>query len=69
MLSGTAAVHAAAGDRELRELPLDLIRRNRFQPRRLMDPQALEELAQSIRARGSCSRWWCVRAETDTRSS
>ena len=52
LLSGTAAVHAAAGDRELRELPLDLIRRNRFQPRRLMDPQALEELAQSIRARG-----------------
>ena len=52
LLSGTAAVHAAAGDRELRELPLDLIRRNRFQPRRLMGPQALEELAQSIRARG-----------------
>ena len=52
LLSGTAAVHAAAGDRELRELPLDLIRRNRFQPRRLMDPQALEELARSIRARG-----------------
>ena len=52
LLSGTAAVHAAAGDRELRDLPLDLIRRNRFQPRRLMDPQALEELAQSIRARG-----------------
>ena len=52
LLSGTAAVHAAVGDRELRELPLDLIRRNRFQPRRLMDPQALEELAQSIRARG-----------------
>ena len=52
LLSGTAAAHAAAGDRELRELPLDLIRRNRFQPRRLMDPQALEELARSIRARG-----------------
>ena len=52
LLSGTAAVHAEAGDRELRELPLDLIRRNRFQPRRLMDPQALEDLARSIRARG-----------------
>ena len=52
LLSGAAAVHSAEGARELRELPLDLIRRNRFQPRRLMDPDALEELARSIRARG-----------------
>jgi len=52
LLSGAAAVHSAEGARELRELPLDLIRRNRFQPRRLMDPQALEELARSIRSRG-----------------
>ncbi len=52
LLSGAAAVHSAEGARELRELPLDLIRRNRFQPRRLMDPEALEELAKSIRARG-----------------
>ena len=52
LLSGTAAVHSTDGARELRELPLDLIRRNRFQPRRLMDPQALEELARSISKRG-----------------
>ena len=52
LLSGAAAVHSAAGARELRELPLDLIRRNRFQPRRLIDPGSLEELARSIRARG-----------------
>ena len=52
LLSGTAEVHSTAGARELRELPLDLIRRNRFQPRRLMDPESLEELARSIRARG-----------------
>ena len=52
LLSGAAAVHSAEGARELLDLPLDLIRRNRFQPRRLMDPEALEELARSIRARG-----------------
>ena len=52
LLSGTAAVHSTDGARELRELPLDLIRRNRFQPRRVIDPQALEELARSISKRG-----------------
>ena len=52
LLSGAAAVHSAAGARGLRELPLDLIRRNRFQPRRLIDPESLEELARSIRVRG-----------------
>ncbi len=52
LLSGTAAVHSAAGTRELRELPLDLIRRTRHQPRRVVDPEALEELARSIRTRG-----------------
>lgn len=37
---------------ELHRLPLDLIQRGRYQPRRDMDPVALEELAQSIRAQG-----------------
>lgn len=37
---------------ELHRLPLDLIQRGRYQPRRDMDPAALEELAQSIRAQG-----------------
>ncbi len=36
----------------LRELPLDLIQRGRYQPRTDMDPEALEELAASIRAQG-----------------
>ncbi|SEK25952.1 chromosome partitioning protein, ParB family [Atopomonas hussainii] len=36
----------------LRELPLDLVQRGQYQPRRDMDPQALEELAASIRAQG-----------------
>ena len=41
-----------ATDAELRELPLDVIQRGKYQPRRDMDPEALEELAASIRAQG-----------------
>ncbi|UZE96169.1 ParB/RepB/Spo0J family partition protein [Alkalimarinus alittae] len=39
-------------DGELRELPVDLIQRGVYQPRRDMDPEALEELADSIRQQG-----------------
>lgn len=38
--------------RELQHLPLDLLQRGKYQPRRDMDPQALEELAQSIKSQG-----------------
>ena len=38
--------------KELQHLPVDLIQRGKNQPRRDMDPQALEELAHSIRAHG-----------------
>lgn len=38
--------------RELQHLPLDLIQRGKYQPRRDIDPVTLEELAQSIRAQG-----------------
>lgn len=37
---------------ELQYVPLDKIQRGKYQPRRDMDPQALEELAQSIRKQG-----------------
>ncbi|KZX64109.1 MAG: ParB/RepB/Spo0J family partition protein [Pseudomonadota bacterium] len=37
---------------ELQHLPLELIQRGKYQPRRDMDPQALEELAQSIKNHG-----------------
>ena len=37
---------------ELQHLPLDLIQRGKYQPRRDMDPQALEELANSIKSQG-----------------
>jgi len=42
---------AGAGD-VLRELPVDLIQRGKYQPRRDMDLEALQELAQSIKAQG-----------------
>lgn len=38
--------------RDLREVPVDLIRRGKYQPRRDMDPEALQELADSIKAQG-----------------
>jgi len=39
-------------DGELRNLPVDILQRGRYQPRIDMDPAALEELADSIRAQG-----------------
>lgn len=43
---------AQVDSRELQYVPLDLIQRGKYQPRRDMDPTALEELAQSIKAHG-----------------
>jgi len=39
-------------DGEFREIPVDLIQRGRYQPRRDMDPAGLQELADSIRQQG-----------------
>jgi ParB family chromosome partitioning protein len=39
-------------EQQLKDLPVDLIQRGKYQPRRDMDPQALEELANSIRVQG-----------------
>lgn len=39
-------------DGELRHVPLDLLERGPFQPREAFDPEALAELASSIRAQG-----------------
>lgn len=41
-----------AAERELRELPLDLLRPGRFQPRQAMAPERIAELAESIGAQG-----------------
>tara|TARA_R110000764_G_scaffold148790_4_gene236580 strand:+ start:1180 stop:2040 length:861 start_codon:yes stop_codon:yes gene_type:complete len=50
--SNTAEGGSINQDQQLKELPVDLIQRGKYQPRRDMDPQALEELAESIRAQG-----------------
>ena len=39
-------------DGEMQDIPVDLIQRGRYQPRRDMDPAALQELADSIRQQG-----------------
>ena len=48
------ALEAATGgaNDELRELPVDMLQRGRYQPRTHMDPAALEELSNSIKAQG-----------------
>ena len=57
LLGGTSASAleneaVQADTRELQHLPLDLVQRGKYQPRRDMDPGALEELANSIKAQG-----------------
>lgn len=42
----------SVSDDRLSSLPVDRIQRGKYQPRREMDPQALEELANSIRKQG-----------------
>lgn len=50
---GAADATANAGeDSILRELPVDLIQRGKYQPRRDIDPESLQELADSIKAQG-----------------
>ncbi|HAQ89006.1 MAG TPA: chromosome partitioning protein ParB [Pseudomonas sp.] len=43
---------AQAAVRELQQLPLDVIQRGKYQPRRDIDPVTLDELANSIRTQG-----------------
>ena len=53
MLSQATLQQVQGGARdELRNLPLDLIRPGRFQPRSVFDQEKLSELADSIRAQG-----------------
>ncbi len=50
-----ASGDTAAGAPEqqiLKEIPVDLIQRGKYQPRRDIDPESLQELAESIRAQG-----------------
>ena len=48
----SASESARTTDGELKDLPLDLIQRGKYQPRIDMHPEALEDLANSIKAQG-----------------
>ena len=50
--SPASQTEAGSKDRLLTELPIELIQRGIYQPRRDMDPDALDELAASIKAQG-----------------
>ena len=39
-------------DHALKELPVDLVQRGKYQPRKDIEPESLQELADSIRAQG-----------------
>ncbi|MEH6567952.1 MAG: ParB/RepB/Spo0J family partition protein [Halioglobus sp.] len=45
-------ISTGAQKTSLTELPVDLIQRGKYQPRRDMDPESLQELADSIKAQG-----------------
>ena len=48
----TGAAPSAADEKILKELPVDLIQRGKYQPRNDIDPESLQELADSIKAQG-----------------
>mgnify|MGYP005840882831 CR=1 FL=1 len=52
LLGGGEEAGEGAERGELRRLPVDLLERGRFQPRTEFDPEAMQELADSIRAQG-----------------
>jgi ParB family transcriptional regulator, chromosome partitioning protein len=52
MSAADPAAPAVAVDGDLRNLPVDLIQRGKYQPRKDMQQEALEELAASIRVQG-----------------
>ncbi|WP_417765294.1 ParB/RepB/Spo0J family partition protein [Spongiibacter tropicus] len=47
-----ATVQSEPVDGELKNLPIEFLQRGRYQPRREMPPEGLEELANSIRSQG-----------------
>ena len=51
-VEGLTSDTASQKDRELKDLPVEFITRGKYQPRRDMHPDALEELAESIREQG-----------------
>lgn len=51
-LLGDSAVQAPQQGHSVRQIPLDLLEPNPYQPRTVMDPAAMAELTQSIRSHG-----------------
>ena len=52
LLSSAAQDNTANKDSELKKLPVEKIRKGEYQPRLSIDPDALQELAESIKAQG-----------------
>ena len=52
MEQGVTAPDASAADKALKELPVDLIQRGKYQPRKDIEPESLQELADSIKVQG-----------------
>ena len=52
LLSGAVSGVGLERDGQFRSLPVEFLRRGKFQPRIDMDPEALEELTLSVRAQG-----------------
>jgi ParB family transcriptional regulator, chromosome partitioning protein len=52
LLGGALGSAAADAREELRQLPVDLLQRGKYQPRSHMNAEALQELADSIKAQG-----------------
>lgn len=50
--AGTDTSRDTHDDRILKELPVDLVQRGKYQPRRDIEPESLQELADSIKAQG-----------------
>lgn len=50
--TSTDSTTAVTAEEELKHIPVDLIQRGKYQPRRDMHAEALEELAESIKAQG-----------------
>ena len=52
LLSSASKENAVNRDSELKKLPVEKIRKGEYQPRLSIDPDALQELAESIKAQG-----------------
>lgn len=49
---GSSPAQPTTQETSLKEVPVDLIQRGKYQPRRDMEPESLQELADSIKAQG-----------------